>query len=806
MTLKKSSRNPFTSLFWSSVRRTCFVPIVTLAIFLVQTLLTAILVHLSDAYFASTATEENDSGNSFGFFWDFISTGSIPTLLLIFGGFLAAIVLFFFAQSKKRCNVIFSVGLSRRKIFLAKYLGGILPFAAALIFSALIELLLNLVYVHFLGLPTVHFALLTVTTMIAVYTLAFTVTAAVTAFSGNMVESLIFTGIIGVFPNLFGIFFEVMRGAFTNGGTYVYEGYWNFFNPFASLIRVINEFVKENVIERYYIDGLYNGNVTLDIYSWSGTITALVLTAVVLTICLFAFPKRRNEISGQFGRAKGLNEICGAMVAFYAAIIALLFFVGNSSNNAVLLLSMFLTFAVVYLIFKLIFGYKRKKVLAQSAKRIVAYAAAFAAVGGIFSTGLLGYSSYVPKAEDVQYVEVQMDFTNPYINTNPGVGINRYQYFGYAPMFNYKSFSFDIIEALSHRFYHSEPYAFSMVVDVNEVPQVMELHRSLAKQGKLTPNNKDVCGYNFELEYTLHNGKTVRRYYSSMSLENAIRALGLSEALDINYRAAYSFYDDSVPHDDTDSIFYDRYFIFSKDLKSCKFINNYPEEFKDAIISDIQNQSILDIFFHTPEDELGVIKFSTYDFAMDYLGTDLSEYVTSDGYIRDQETEEVIDTVENRMESLSSKIKEMDVSVSMGSYIVVTKDMKNTVKYLTDNDLMQYFKPTVTADDVKEIKIATRAESVGNKKSEMLPFFAAAYETKEAIQKEIDDEQEFFHYFANNVKSSITDKKVIQTVLDNAQLYGFNGNDDRVVEVSFNDGSIATYAISAEVYSKLNIK
>lgn len=804
MTLKKSSRNPFTSLFWSSVKRTCFVPIVTLAILCLHTLLEVISV-FSDNYLYYTFATPDGEIEKTGFFWDFITTGFIPTFLLILGGFIAATVLFFFAQSKKQSNVIFSLGLSRRKIFLAKYLGGVLPFAAALIFSAILELLSNVICGCFIELPTVHFALLSVTTMIAVYTLAFTVTAAATAFSGNIVESLIFTGIIGIFPNMSGVFFENMRGAFTNGGTFFYEGDWNFFNPFASFIKVMNKFSFNNYSSRDYVDALYTGKVTLNRFDWSGAITAFVLTAVVLTICLFAFPRRRNEISGQFGRAKCLNEICGAMVAFYAATYILLLSLGSNAYNIEILLSVLFTFAVVYLIFKLIFGYKRKKIFVQSAKRLIAYAAAFAAVTGIFSTGLLGYSSYIPKEEDVHQIEINVDLTNPYASTNPNIGVNSTQSFGYAAMISDSAFILEVSDAFTHDYFYNNTYSVSALVKDDEVAKVMELHRSLAKQGKLRENDDNVCGYGFQIKYTLNSGKTVKRYYSSMSLENAAKALGLSDLSDIKERVPDYFLYSSVPTDETDDIFYNRYFIFSKDLKKCRYIDSFPEEFKDAILADLKNLTAQQIFFHKPEDELGVIKFSTFDFAQDYLKLNPGEYISPDGFVYDSETYNYIDAVEDRMETLST-VNEMDISVSLGCYVVVTKDMKNTVKYLTDNDLMKYFQPTVTADDVKEIKIATRAESVGNKKSEMLPFFAAAYETKEAIQKEIDDEQEFFHYFENNVKSSITDKKVIQTVLDNAQLYGFNGNDDRVVEVSFNDGSIATYAISAEVYSKLNIK
>ena len=37
MTLNKSSRDPFASMFWDSVRKTCFVPIFTLVVFLLHT-------------------------------------------------------------------------------------------------------------------------------------------------------------------------------------------------------------------------------------------------------------------------------------------------------------------------------------------------------------------------------------------------------------------------------------------------------------------------------------------------------------------------------------------------------------------------------------------------------------------------------------------------------------------------------------------------------------------------------------------------------------------------------------------------
>ena len=151
----------------------------------------------------------------------------------------------------------------------------------------------------------------------------------------------------------------------------------------------------------------------------------------------------------------------------------------------------------------------------------------------------------------------------------------------------------------------------------------------------------------------------------------------------------------------------------------------------------------------------------------------------------------------------SKNITNMSLSLSSDKCIVVTKDMTNIIKYLTDNNLMQYLKSNVTADDVQKIKFATRAEAVGKKNADMLPLFTSGYACAEEVETSEKEREQYNHAFENYVGSSITDKDTIQTVLNNALLYGYNGNDDRVVEVTYNDGSIATYAVNADVYNRL---
>ena len=155
MTLKKYSRNPFASMFWDSVKKTRFVPIVTLVVLLLTTLLEFVFDYINGYY--------DWNQKRYGHFWDSILDGillAVPVIVIF--GIISGTVLFRFVQSKKQVNVIFSLGLSRRKIFLAKYLGGIVPLAAVLAFSATVEVLADVISGCIVKFPTIHLALISV--------------------------------------------------------------------------------------------------------------------------------------------------------------------------------------------------------------------------------------------------------------------------------------------------------------------------------------------------------------------------------------------------------------------------------------------------------------------------------------------------------------------------------------------------------------------------------------------------------------------------------------------------------------------
>ena len=199
------------------------------------------------------------------------------------------------------------------------------------------------------------------------------------------------------------------------------------------------------------------------------------------------------------------------------------------------------------------------------------------------------------------------------------------------------------------------------------------------------------------------------------------------------------------------------------------------------------------------------------------MDTTLSEYLPDNYYTNEQgdvvndETGEIIDYKALVTKAAKKSLALTDLTASAMGYIpksfVITKSMTNTVKYLTDNGYMKYLESKITASDVKSMKLCTKSESINKTNADMLPLFSGGYNTvadiKESDRMAEKDPYLANHYIKTNVANEITSKSTIQKVLDNSFLYGYCGNDYRIAEITFNDGSIATYCITDEVYEKL---
>lgn len=806
MTLKRFSPNSACAMFARSAKKVCFVPIIAFVLLFLNSV-SSIMYPIHDS-------------DRFGYFWNELSGNfSSVTFGFLFGfaGVLTGVIIFNFVLSKKQCNVVFSLGLSRRKIFLSNYLAGIIPFYTAIILAAFLELLGVFCSGYAINAPIIEIALYTVFSIISVYTLAYTMTAVAFAFSGNIIEALVFSLTFAIFPNGMGTFFLTMRNMFTHGGDGLYTGEWNLFNPlFFFTDFLYDESYVTPSISNYFLKNI-DGTLTyrLTIYDFSGIISGLVLAAIIFALGFAFFPKRKNEISGTFGRAKGLNEICGVLVGFYVMSNVISTYNNGRSNvhgqgSVLKFLAMLLIFVVSYFVFKMIFGYKRKLVIKRMLKTIPAYALVFALVTTVFSTGLFGYSSRIPNADEVAYIEFSIDIVNPNCIRDDYNGIHREALYGYANMKMVENASIalsnGIIDSVDGSLYEICQYKLYTVTDTAEIKKLIGIHKKFVEDGKIKDSASNACGINFHIIYNLDNGKSVTRYYTETTEATALEVFGLNELdcvkREINGISSTYYADDLIDYEydsDVEEPVTDSkqaVYALAKDLKNAHYIGVSTDELEAALLKDLKNQSVADVFFHKAEDEIGALSFGI-SYTVDlYFDEATGEYY-NDERLPDEDSLKIGDSF-----NANVSITSMDAQT-----FVITKDMTNTIKYLTDKDLMKYFKSDFSVNDIKSVKLATKAQSVDKSNSYMLPLFAAAYSNAIDNKKnDLDAKRYDFqssHYFEHYVNNEITNKSTIQKILDNSFLYGYCGNDYRIAEVTYIDGSIATYCVTSEVYNSL---
>lgn len=838
MKYKNTAAGPFSALFRNSFIKTCFVPIITFLALFMSTLVNYIGMEAFHTFDGSHFEKDR----FFGFFWNDVGDSAVfAEVLIILGGVLAGTILFSFAQSKKQCNVIFSLGISRRKIFLAKYLGGLLPFCAAVIIATFFELVAVFGVGYSPNAAIIKIAVYWVVSFIGIYSISFTITSAAIAYTGNIVEGLIFTVIIAMLPMAAGVLFGEMRGFYTVGGIGVYEGDWNFFSPYLYMFKFISldaygaqEQYSEGsymLLSRYLIYFTFNENgapfYNLTISDYSGAITDFVYAAIIFVIAIFAFPKRRNEISGSFGRAKGINEICAALAGIYVMVFGMHSIIRSMFDTQ---RGSFLTFLcsigffiVSYFVFKMIFAHKRKLIIKSTLKRIPCYIVSIAIVTTVFSTGLFGYASRIPNAEDIDSIEFSSTISNPYSSVNDSNALHRRPIYGYESMDAYMGYSstggYD--RFFDGSGYQNIYYPTYSVDDESMIHRLIEIHRSFVQKGHIKSTASDTCAMNFQIVYTLKNGKTIKRYYSVTTEENAKRIMGLCDTTVA--KSGIEEYFETNPDDYTSDNYFSKvsaelnpgnyFYLYSKYLKDSYRCGMITDELKKAVLKDLENQTANDIFFHKPEDELGVISFGIGNNFVDDMPDNY--YNNEYGDIIDRYSGEIVKDKTLQTEQAQASMKLTDLTIgamdNTSKSFVITKTMTNTIKYLTDNGYMKCLESKITASDVKSMKLCTKSESVGKTNADMLPIFTGGYNSVADIKK-FDSETDYYygnspelssHYIKKNVPNEITNKSTIQKVLDNSFLYGYCGNDYRIAEITFNDGSIATYCITGEVYEKL---
>ncbi|MBR3835384.1 MAG: ABC transporter permease [Clostridia bacterium] len=690
--------------------------------------------------------------------------------------------------------------MTRTEIYFAKVLAGLVPFVGLMILAAGLEVFACAAVGYKITARYLIGALFIFLKTIMPFILSFCISSAVMSNAGSLIEGSIFSIMTAFSSVALKTFFMKLFDRYTLGAGAL--GFhekttpeWNWSTPFLDNSTVIFDTYYDLGEAAPYFSIYSTEKISL--YDWSGIITAIVYSVIAIVLGSIAFNKRRNEITGTFGRARGLNEIC-AVIAGIALFpfFNTSFYYGEGTVGEFIVCV--LLFCVAYLVFKLIFGHKRRQELVKSLKRLPFYACGLTAAFLIFYFGALGYSSYIPPVSEIELVTVQSpmlaylddpiaakaDFGLKEQNIRDKIALERMEDYSlyerlFGSVYNGTYDYLDEYEYTTDYIYAAVTAVFS---DTDEINQAIDIHRSIIADGHISGTEKDACGTSFVIKYQLKDGTEIIRSYFRTTEETAKKMLSLNNTtgLDNNMNRYFGSYYSADDRNDylyesfsenvnkSSNVSYSECLLFPTDMSRGFDIGIISEEFFHILMSDILEQSADEHYHHTAEDEIGILAFN------------LS---TAHGYFS-EENLKLSETLGAGYATTSWNLNATDTKA-----IVVTKDMKNTIRYLQDNNLLQYFEKSRTADDISHVKLATMGELYGKKLKHLnIPVFYGAYSIRQT-QAEV-------HYF-EKIEEKTENKAEIQALLDKAVVFGYCSNDSQIMEITYNDGVVATMMIPA---------
>lgn len=793
MTLKSSFRKPYWGLFLQSLKVSSIFPLI------------AFFGRIIPTFYQPLAIPRE---NVIGFFWNgYLSNENLISFPILspFLAVITAVLLFNFAWSKKKTNVLFSFGMTRTQIYSAKLLAGILPLIVLMSIAAGFEITLNLVVGYKLSARYLIGAAFIFLNAITPYILCFCVSSAVIANTANVIEGGVFTLITMLAPSVLRKFLGKLFCAYTLGASdmdierfldvfntsYVPQS-WNWTAPFMEQFSVVfDDYYNYGEVKPYFhADSLEQ----ITIYDWSGFIMSVIYSAIAVAVGFYLFRRKKNEHAATFGRTRGFTEFCAVVAGLFIACV-LNNLVSFGEGTFTEFLPSIPCFFLGYFTFKQIFGYKRLRELKRSLKRVPIYTAGLFACLLCCYLGGFGYSSYVPETDNIVYASVSTPFykgLDDRLSSSSNRGtymMNQRDRFD-ERVDNFYTSDFWGVWYTEEEYYELFTNSVATFYSTDEIDKVREVHEAFIKDGHISGSAEDTQGTSVLITYRLNDGTYVRRSYFRTTEETAQKLLTLNDTqsvdneIDLYFGGFHDEYDENTllkPYDDEEwmaevrdksSNLYACYsYLFPKDMSAGYNIGALDDELFNALREDLKAMSAQEYYHHSAEDELGVLTY-IYDTEFTYYN---------------EESEKLSEKLGGDYKTTS-----WNINPTTAKCFVITKDMTNTVSYLEKSGLMKYFKNVRTVDDISYVKIQTLSELYDSGKKHLnLPLFYGAF------NHDVVDAARGFDrsYFKETDAEKITDKAEIQALLDKAVLFGYCSNDSKIVEITYNDGAVATVMV-----------
>jgi len=670
MTSQKSSLSTFSFTFWAALKGNFVLPLINLialTIIIPVTSFMTIKGYTGNSYDPRTGAllASSEKITDLYKYLIFDQSGQISSnvflhLSVIAFSILLGVLMFRFIASKKTVNVFYSLGITRKNLFVSKYLAGILMLSVSIILPFLASLAVNIstfgssrelwsaIVYHILGYCALSFT-------------TFSLTAAVFSCVGTIIEGITFSGIIMLGPTMlfYGIQFLMSKltfgspyGHFLDSNNQVTNALATSLSSFNPILFLFKNVSQIGMLSRASKDVKFVWNAP----NYSGIIIWFLAAAALFGLAMVLFQKRKAEICGFLGVNKWLNFGITFLVGFFPMTIA----VSNSSSVLTGILIGTAIYIFLYLIidFALIRNFKE---WAKAFYKLPIHLGVSLLIILVFATGLFGFSSRIPSVESIESAEI-------------------------APV-TYTG----IISPNSQNIYGEGDFLFSVNIgnpisgfkSTSDLKTITSLHKLIIDAGKLNlsavgtdlPVEKQVTSTAIRIIYHLKNGKTVSRFYDSAKMTTITAMLAIDET-DRYKELIVQNLTEPITSNDSDETAANKS-VFQAESAIISIIPNKMNvshklnlsagqqvELLKALAKDLTAQTIQEKFFpETPA--LGSIQFSTSSNAQDVYG--------------------------KVPQASGGGVQFLGLAGNGATNIVITKDMVNTLKFLQANGFIKLF-------------------------------------------------------------------------------------------------------------------
>lgn len=438
----------------------------------------------------------------------------VPALVLVaLCGLAMAICTFNFITSKKQVNVYYSLGITRTKLFLGKFLSGVTLLTISTFIPLFITLIMNLATLGFSGIVFKSFFLYLLSFLFVAIS-SFTITATVFSCVGTVFEAGIFSSIILFLPDILLYGIQTVMAKFLKGNPYGFDfvpvnnNRWDdsyvatlseqfeFLSPVFFMKRELGKFT---IIEREVVKE--GAKQVIENPSFTNIILWVIFIAVIALLGIKLFNKRKAEIAGFIGTNRILNTFVSCLAAFFAFALSISYI--KEILAAIIVGS--ILFIVIHLGLELAVLRDVKKFVKGLYKLPIGLAAVGIFVACI-STGLFGFSDKIPNKSQIKSVAVTV------------VGdTTQYGLFGESDHW------------MSDNNLQFIPAIGAITGDLtseSDIESAIKVHQALISgdDSERTLNNQ------IQISYTLKDGSTFKRNFEKVSPEAYRAALYLEEA------------------------------------------------------------------------------------------------------------------------------------------------------------------------------------------------------------------------------------------------------------------------------------